>query len=86
MSRKAARAFIARMQTDEAFRTRVLAAKDVVARQRLINAEGFACTVADIESLNKELTEEDLASVSGGVLVGRGGRGLCQEEEEKPAT
>ena len=41
MSVEQAKAFIEKMNTDEAFRARVLAVEDVAARVELINAEGF---------------------------------------------
>ena len=49
MSHEAAQAFIEKMKSDEAFRARVMAEQDEAARLKLINAEGFDCTVAEVE-------------------------------------
>jgi len=73
MSREAAQAFIARMKTDEDFRTRVLAVDDAEARMELIGREGYECTVEEIESWSGALADEEMEKVAGGVIVCRPG-------------
>jgi predicted ribosomally synthesized peptide with nif11-like leader len=65
MSEEAARAFIEKMKSDEAFRARVMAEEDVEARMALIGAEGFDCSAEDIAAL-EELGEAELSGVAGG--------------------
>jgi len=65
MSEEAARAFIERMKSDDAFRATVLAEDDVEARIALIRAEGFDCSVEEIGAL-QELSEAELDGVAGG--------------------
>ncbi len=67
MSVEQATACVERVKTDEAFRTRVMAAEDVAARMELINAEGFDCSADEIGSL-QELAELDLETVVGGSI------------------
>ena len=66
MSLEAAKAFIKRMETDPAFRAKVLAVGDGKERMKLINAEGFDCTAKEIGSLATELSEDQLGKISGG--------------------
>ena len=49
MSHEAAQAFIEKRKSDEAFRARVMAVEDVAGRLELINAEGFDCTVEEVD-------------------------------------
>lgn len=69
MSRDQAKACIEKFKADEAFRSRVLATADVAARIALINAEGFACNLQEIEAASAELADGDLDAVSGGTGV-----------------
>ena len=69
MSVEQAKACVERMNSDEDFRARVVAAGDPAARLKLISAEGFQCTAEEIESL-QELAELDLdAVVAGGFFA-----------------
>ncbi len=66
-----ARACVERMKSDADFRTKVLAVTDAAARTRLINAEGYACTAEEVETLTAELTDADVDRVSGGMGINR---------------
>jgi len=66
MSVDHAEAFVAKMKSDAAFRTRVMAAEDVTERMGLINAEGFACSAEEIETVASALADEELDGVDGG--------------------
>ena len=66
MSEQAARAFIERMTTDEAFSTKVLAVADADARLELVRAEGFDCTAEEITAQGSRLDEAALDAVAGG--------------------
>ena len=65
MSQEAAKAFIERMKSDEAFRARVMAEEGVEARMALITAEGFDCSAEEIGAL-QEMNEAELDGVAGG--------------------
>jgi len=71
MSSEQAKACLEKLKSDEAFRARVMAAGDVDARMALIAAEGFACSAAEIGSL-QELADAELSAVGGG-----GGEATC---------
>ena len=49
MSNEAAQAFIEKVKSDETFRARVVVVEDVAGRLELINAEGFDCTVEEVD-------------------------------------
>lgn len=51
MSLEQARAFIGRMKSDEAFRGYILTSENVEERLAKSKAEGFDCTLEDIEAL-----------------------------------
>ena len=65
MSKEAAKAFVEKMKSDEAFRDRMLAEEDVDARMALIGAEGFDCSAEEIGAL-QELGDAELDGVAGG--------------------
>ncbi len=71
MSIEDARACVERMKSDMEFRAKVLAATEAAARTRAINAEGYACTAEEVDTLSAELTEADTDRVSGGMGVNR---------------
>jgi predicted ribosomally synthesized peptide with nif11-like leader len=73
MSQEGARAYVERVTSDEAFRNQVAAAPDPEARRQLVEAAGFDVEPADQETIraalgegSMELTDEELAGVSGG--------------------
>lgn len=66
MSLEQARACIEKMRTDGAFCARILAVEDLAARLQLINTQGFDCTAKEFEQVSAELSDTDLAAVSGG--------------------
>ena len=78
MSQEAAKAFIEKMKSDDAFRAKVMAEEDVEARLALIGAEGFDCSAEEIGAL-QELTEAELGgAVGGGEVPGTGDNpGAC---------
>ncbi len=79
MSQTAARAFIERMKTDEAFKTKIMAVSDLDARIKLIHAEGFDCTAEDIGMLAAEISDESLlAGLTGGGNLGCPGHVSCE--------
>lgn len=73
MSLEQAEAFLARVQSDEDFATKLSDSRDnPAAVQALIAAEGFDTTPEEIkdvvlESLGDELSEEQLAAIAGGL-------------------
>ncbi|MFC1679473.1 Nif11-like leader peptide family natural product precursor [Elusimicrobiota bacterium] len=68
MSVESARAFLEKMKSDKAFAQKFAACKDDQARIALVKAEGFEFTGEEIEGAFGELSEEDLAGVSGGKI------------------
>ena len=64
MSADQAKAFVEKMKSDEAFRTKVMA-EDVATRMALIVAEGFDCSAEEIGAL-QELGDAELSGVVGG--------------------
>jgi len=65
MSQQAAKAFLEKMKTDQAFADQVMAIDEMAERLRFINAEGFDCTMEEL-SREMELTEQELEAVAGG--------------------
>lgn len=61
-----AKAFIAKMKSDVAFKERVLAIEDLAERFKLIKSEGFECSEAEIREVAGELSDQELAAVAGG--------------------
>jgi len=68
VSHEQAKACIERLMTDQAFRDKVLGMEDVTERLQYVNAEGFACTAAEIESMSAEVTDAEATSVVGGAI------------------
>jgi predicted ribosomally synthesized peptide with nif11-like leader len=66
------RAFIERMKTDEAFATRVLAVEGAEERQSFIRGEGYDCGADESAAQGGMLAEEELSSVSAGVIPPHG--------------
>ncbi|MBW4055852.1 MAG: Nif11-like leader peptide family natural product precursor [Proteobacteria bacterium] len=66
MSHAAVNAFLERMGADETFRTKIMALENANERIKLINAEGFDCTIEEIGEQATEISEEELAMVVGG--------------------
>jgi len=67
MSEQSTQAFLERMKTDEEFRDTIMAEPEPEARLALIVAEGYDCSLADIEGLGGALAEADLGAVAGGL-------------------
>jgi predicted ribosomally synthesized peptide with nif11-like leader len=66
MSEEAAQAFVERMKSDEAFRVRVLAMEDPGERLKLVRAEGYDCSDAEIAAQGNRLQDEHLEMIVGG--------------------
>ena len=66
MSIKSAKAFIARMQTDEEFARQVVAKKDKEERMKFVISKGFDFTDEDIKNVAVNLTDDELESIAGG--------------------
>ena len=66
MSLEEAKRLIERMNTDEAFREKVLEAPDVAERLRLAAAEGYSVTEEEVASASAELGDAELDAVAGG--------------------
>jgi predicted ribosomally synthesized peptide with nif11-like leader len=66
MSLEDAKRLVARMDTDEVFRERILTAKEADARLRLAGAEGYDVTEEEMTSAAAELSDADLDAVGGG--------------------
>jgi len=79
MSQEQARALIARMKSDAAFREKVGAIAEVDGRMAFITGEGFTCTAGEIAQLQGELPEGELQAVTGG---GCGHFRLCSRDDE----
>ncbi len=76
MSVEQARAFIAKMKSDEDFAKRVMAIEDVAGRLACIQSEGFVCNEAEIKEVSGELTDDELNFAAGSVsfiVLGGGG-------------
>jgi len=69
MSQEQAKAFIANMKSDAAFRENVGALAEVDERRAFIHREGFTCTVPEIAQVQGELSEAELQTVAGGGCV-----------------
>jgi predicted ribosomally synthesized peptide with nif11-like leader len=68
MSVDSAKAFLARMQSDAALRTRMGSAPSIEARWDIIRGEGFDFTVDELDSC-MVLSEEELGQVTGGIGI-----------------
>ena len=66
MSIESAKAFIDRMKTDEDFAKKVGECKDAAARMAFVSANGYDFIPAEITEAQGELTDEELAGISGG--------------------
>ena len=79
MSTASAKAYVKRLKSDKEFAKRVNACKDGDARLKLIKAEGFDFTKAEIMAEKAELSDADLEKVAGG-----GGRICTNQRETQP--
>ena len=70
MSAEQAHAVIEKMKSDGAFRAKVMAVEGVSARMEIIKAEGFACSPVEISEVSGALADDELAGVTGGIIVG----------------
>jgi predicted ribosomally synthesized peptide with nif11-like leader len=69
MSYDDAKRLIERMDTDEAFRGKILAAPDVAARLELARAEGYSVTEDEIAGAAAEPGDAELQGVTGGAYI-----------------
>ncbi len=72
MSLDQARLFIEKMKSEEAFRDRILAIKDVDARLAAASEAGFEFTEEEVKEVQSELSDDQLDGVSGGKVPGTG--------------
>ena len=72
MSMESARAFTARMKTDQDFARQVRECKDAEARMAFVRKAGFDFTTAEIQQAGGELSDSELDKVAGG------GAGECE--------
>ena len=70
MTVDAARAFVEHMKSDEAFRDRILGTADPGERETVIRAEGFDCTLEEVEALNTPLSDAELEMAGGYGCIG----------------
>ena len=70
MSQEVVKRLIERMNADEAFREKVLAAPDVAARLELAAAEGYVVTQEEVAAVTAELSDAGLQGVTGGAGSG----------------
>ena len=66
MSQESAKAFVAKMNKDGAFRMRVLSERTTEDRMKLIRASGFDCTASEIGLAAAEISDEDASGAAGG--------------------
>jgi predicted ribosomally synthesized peptide with nif11-like leader len=66
MDRSDARALIARLKGDVAFRDEVMAAEGGDARWRIISEAGFDCTPEEFAAERGRMSDEQLGEVTGG--------------------
>ena len=66
MSLDDAQRLIAHMNTDEALRERILAARDTAGRLELARAEGYSVTEEEVASASAELGDAELDAVAAG--------------------
>ena len=71
MSLEDAKRLIERMNTDEAFRERILAAPETAARLRIAAAEGYDVTEEEVAGASAELGDAELDAVAGGRWLGQ---------------
>jgi len=66
MSQKAAKAFFEKIKTDDIFRRKVMAAENDVDRIKLIKAEGFNCTMDEINAFERQMSDKYSDKICGG--------------------
>ena len=66
MSTASAKAYVKKMKTDKAFAKRINACKDAAERRKLVKAEGFDFTKAELLAETASLSDADLERVAGG--------------------
>ncbi len=62
-------ALVERLESDEEFREKVLAADGAEARLELVRAEGYDCTAEEVAALDAALPDDALESVTGGFIA-----------------
>lgn len=67
MSIESAKAFVERMKNDEKFARKIKEFKNSAEIQHYLTMTGFDFTKQELDSLSGELTDEELASVAGGM-------------------
>lgn len=68
MNLEVAKVVIEKLKADDSFRSKVMAAEDLEGRMKLIHDEGFDCNLEEIKEVVKNLSDDDLESVAGGVI------------------
>jgi predicted ribosomally synthesized peptide with nif11-like leader len=66
MSQKAAKAFFEKIKTDDFFRRKVMAAENDVDRIKLIKAEGFNCSMDEINAFERQMSDKYSDKICGG--------------------
>ena len=67
MSIESAKAFIERMKTDEAFAKQVESQKDKEERMKFVSEQGFNFSEQEVQQVAKEISDDDLENVAGGL-------------------
>jgi len=66
MSLESAKAFLERMKIDQEFAQKIMVATTTDSRMTLARAEGFNCTLQEVEQATSKLTDDELDQVVGG--------------------
>jgi predicted ribosomally synthesized peptide with nif11-like leader len=66
MSQKAAKAFFEKIRSDEIFRKKVMAVENDADRMKLIKAEGFDCTLDEINAFERQMGDKYSDKICGG--------------------
>ncbi len=69
MSLESAKAFMEKLKSDEAFRSKVAACKNPEERLALAKQEGFTFTSEEFQQVKDQLSEEELETVVGGTEI-----------------
>jgi predicted ribosomally synthesized peptide with nif11-like leader len=77
MSLEDAKRLIERLNTDEEFREKILAAPEVAERLDLVAAEGYDVTEEEMASASAELSDAELDAVAGGIMLVTWGQCPC---------
>jgi len=70
MSIQSAQKYVQRFMADEDFAKSIIAAKDAIARQAIVESEGFGFTKPEIDLVASKLTDEELSDITRGPWTG----------------